>query len=126
MEVVGQLFPRLDIGCELPFREQGTCWDDGPNPIAAIVRLSIKIPNAIISEMIGVRIAHQNIGRNISRKIPRSLLLAAAAENQIDRRQVTGMISIARTDEHRDEISRVNGQIFERAGLHFLAALRCA
>ena len=84
------------------------------------------MPHTRIAELVGVRIRRQHLGRNILRQIPDPPVLAEAREREIHRRQIARMIRVARADEQRDDVSRLDEKIFDGRGLHFLCALRDA
>ena len=63
-----------------------------------------------------MRIAGQNVRRNIRRQIPHSRLIAQV---EIHRREIAGMIALARTNRDTHHIAGLHRDGFERAKFEF-------
>jgi hypothetical protein len=84
-------------------------------------RLGVEVPDGLVAEPIGVRIAGEQIVGNVLGKVPG---FVAQREGQVNRGQIAGM-ACARADYDRDEIALLDAN-FDRFDLRLLGPLRDA
>src|SRR5262245_47218337 len=84
------------------------------------------MPYARVSEPVRVRIASQDVRRNVGRKIPPAFFIGAGGEHKINRSEITGMVAFAGADQHRNKIAHLQGKVLEGPYLHFFTSLSCA
>ena len=108
----------------LPFGEDRSRWNFAPRANGS-VRLGIKMPHRRIAKAVGVRIAGQNVAGNVAGQIP-SAAIFGVRYDEIDRRQVAGVISVSRGDEQRNKVARPHRQLFDWADLGRGRTLRVA
>ena len=81
----------------------------------ATIGLGVKMPDARMALCVGVGIAGEQVRRDLACKVP---LAAGTLERQVDGREVARVVAVARADQERDEIARLDGQVVHRARDH--------
>ncbi|TXT33706.1 MAG: hypothetical protein FD138_1816 [Planctomycetota bacterium] len=78
------------------------------------------MPDVRIAEAVGVRIAREDVWRDVAGEIP---LAIVGRQGQINRREVARVIAVARADDQRNQIARLHRDILERADVDHFRAL---
>ena len=63
---------------------------------------------------VGVRIACEDIGRNLARQVP---LATTAGQREVDGRQVARVIAVARADQERNQVAGLDGYVLHAGRL---------
>ena len=103
LELNGEAPPLGRIPRCAPAREQRA----GRNFLRALrrSRLTEKVPHVLVPVTVGMRIARENVRRNVLREAP---LFFAIMEHEFDGGEVGIVIAVARTDHHRDHVARLD------------------
>ena len=87
------------------------------------IRLRVEMPHARMPRPVRVRIAPEDVGRDLARQIPFGPAVARRADGEIHRGQVARVVAIARPHDDGNEVALADGDAFERPGGDDLAAL---
>ena len=91
-----------------PSRQHRAGRDDGPTR-AVVGRLGVEVPYVRLAEVIGVRVAGQDVAGDVRSQMPPIGLVPGHGDIQVDLGQVAAVVAVARADPERDQVAGLHG-----------------
>ena len=110
-----------------PGRESRTSAEHGAGgddwSLAGLHGFSIKVPDVGILVVVGVRIAGEDVGRDVAGEVPHATVVLSFGKDEFEIGEVAGVVAVARADDEGNQVAGMDGDRRNRAEFHGFSAL---